>query len=269
MNTELNFNVLDGLIDSMTRGLPKLFFGLLFILFAWLLLKLILFVVKKSLKFAKIDVLTDKLNDISFLDADFKTKPEKIILIFVKWFFILVFIIVGAEVLELNLVSNEVGKLLGYLPMFFSALAIFVFGLYGATYLKKSIRTLLKAIDISGSKVISNIVFIVLFIFVSIISLNQAGINTDIITSNLLLIIGSVLAAFSLAFGLGSRDVIFRLLLGFYAKKTFHVGQRIIIDEKQGVISAIDNITMVVTFVDNKIVYPIKYITNSRVEIIA
>ena len=244
----------------MTRGLPKLFFGLLFILFAWLLLKLILFVVKKSLKFAKIDVLTDKLNDISFLDADFKIKPEKIILIF---------IIVGAEVLELNLVSNEVGKLLGYLPMFFSALAIFVFGLYGATYLKKSIRTLLKAIDISGSKVISNIVFIVLFIFVSIISLNQAGINTDIITSNLLLIIGSVLAAFSLAFGLGSRDVIFRLLLGFYAKKTFHVGQRIIIDEKQGVISAIDNITMVVTFVDNKIVYPIKYITNSRVEIIA
>ena len=244
----------------MTRGLPKLFFGLLFILFAWLLLKLILFVVKKSLKFAKIDVLTDKLNDISFLDADFKIKPEKIILIFV---------IVGAEVLELNLVSNEVGKLLGYLPMFFSALAIFVFGLYGATYLKKSIRTLLKAIDISGSKVISNIVFIVLFIFVSIISLNQAGINTDIITSNLLLIIGSVLAAFSLAFGLGSRDVIFRLLLGFYAKKTFHVGQRIIIDEKQGVISAIDNITMVVTFVDNKIVYPIKYITNSRVEIIA
>ncbi len=269
MKKKLNFDVLDGLLNSIINFLPKLFFGFLFILFAWLLLKLLLFIVKKSLKFAKIDVLTKKLNDVSFLNSDFKIMPEKIILVFVKWFFILVFIIVGAELLELDLISNEVGKLLGYLPRFFSALALFVFGLYGASFLKNSLKTLLKAIDVNGSKIISNITFIILSIFVSIISLNQAGVNTDIITSNLLLILGSFLAALTLAFGLGSRDVIFRLLLGFYAKKTFQVGQRIVIDEKQGVISAMDNITMVVTFTDSKVVYPIKYVTNSRVEIIA
>ncbi|MGY0392285.1 mechanosensitive ion channel family protein [Bizionia sp. KMM 8389] len=268
MNTKLNFDVLDDLLADIYGFLPKLFFGILFIFFSWLLLKLLLFLIKKSLKFAKIDALTKKLNDISFLSPNFKFKPEKIILIFVKWFFILVFIIIGAELLDLELISNQVGKLLGYLPKFFSALTIFIFGLYGATYLKKSLQSLLRAIDVGGSKIVSNILFIVLAVFISIISLNQAGINTDIITSNLLLIIGAVLAAFTIAFGLGSRDLIFRLLLGFYAKKTFQVGQCIKIDNKEGVISAIDNITMIVVFADNKVVYPIKHVTNSKVEII-
>ena len=40
------------------------------------------------------------------------------------------------------------------------------------------------------------------------------------------------------------------------------------IDEKEGVILAIDNISLLVKFEDTKVVYPIKYIANSRIEIV-
>lgn len=268
MKENLNFTLLDELIDNIYAFLPKLIFGILFIIVCWIVLKSILFLVKRILRFSKIDAITQKLNEVPFLDSEIKIRPDKIILIFLKWFLILIFIIIGSELLNLSLLSNEIGKLINYLPKFFSALVILIVGLYGAGYIKKSIRTLLKAIDVSGGKAISNIVFILVFIMVSIMALDQAGINTDIITNNLILILGAVMISVAISFGLGSRDVVFRLLLGFYSKRNFNIGQRIIIDDKEGVILAIDNISLLVKFEESKVVYPIKYIANNRIEIV-
>lgn len=268
MKKNLNFTLLDNLIDNVYSFLPKVIFGILFIIVCWVVLKLILFVVKKTLKFSKIDAITQKINEIPLLDSSINIKPDKIILIFLKWFLILIFIIIGSELLNLSLLSNEIGKLINYLPRFFSALVILIFGLYGASYLKKSIHTLLKAIDVSGSKAISNIVFILLFIIISIMSLDQAGVNTDIITSNLILILGAVMASLAISFGLGARDIVFRLLLGFYTKRNFKVGQKIVIDHKEGIIRAMDNISILVKFEDCSVMYPIKYMANNKVEIV-
>ncbi|MHA7944371.1 mechanosensitive ion channel family protein [Formosa sp. 3Alg 14/1] len=268
MNTEINFNLLDKLLENIYTFLPKVVFGILFIIMSWLLLKLVLFVVKKSLKFARIETLTKKINELPLLDSAIQIKPEKIILVFVKLFLILVFIIIGAEILNLSLVSHEIGKLINYLPKFFSALVILIFGLFGANYLKKTVQTFLKAVDINGSKGISSIVFIIVFLMVAIMALNQAGFNTDVITSNLLLILGTIMVSFAIAFGLGAKDVIYRLLLGFYSKRNYHVGQRIVLDDKEGVVFSMDNISITIKFQDKKVVYPVKYIANNKIEII-
>ena len=53
------------------------------------------------------------------------------------------------------------------------------------------------------------------------------GINTDIITNNLTIILGAFLASIALAFGLGSKDVIGDLMRSFYTRKNFEVGQKI------------------------------------------
>ncbi|MGV0940259.1 hypothetical protein [Empedobacter sp. ULE_I140] len=106
-------------------------------------------------------------------------------------------------------------------------------------------------------------------IFTIITSLNQAGVNTDLITNNLFLILGSVFLTLAIAFGLGSKDVIYRLLLSFYTNRNFEIGQRIIIeDDVQGVIIAINNICMTIQTADEKVVYTIKIITNKKIRII-
>jgi len=116
---------------------------------------------------------------------------------------------------------------------------------------------------------VSNIIFYIILIFTIITSLNQAGVNTDLITNNLFLILGSVFLTLAIAFGLGSKDVIYRLLLSFYTNRNFEIGQRIIIeDDVQGVIIAINNICMTIQTADEKVVYPIKIITNKKIRII-
>ena len=70
MKENLNFTLLDNLIDNIYVFLPKLIFGILFIIVCWIVLKLVLFIVKKTLKFSKIDALTQKLNEAPFLDSE-------------------------------------------------------------------------------------------------------------------------------------------------------------------------------------------------------
>ena len=73
----------------------------------------------------------------------------------------------------------------------------------------------------------------------------------------------------AIAFGLGSKDIIYRLLLSFYTNRNFEIGQKVIIeDETKGVIIAINNICMTIQTENEKIVYPIKVITNKKIRII-
>ena len=260
-------------LEKFIHFIPKLLLACLFIGICILLLKFILFIIRKSLRYIKLDRLMAKLNDENNSSSIFNSKiinPEKIILGFVKWFLILIFIIIGADILNLDVVSNEIGKIVQYLPKAFLAAVIFFIGTYGAVFLKKTVQKTLKAFDLNGSKVISLLVFYVIFILVVVMTLNQVGIDTKIITNYLTLILGAFLATFMIALGIGSRDIVKWLLLGFYSKKNFKLGLRVRIDDLEGVITGIDNIVMVVTKDDEtKVVLPIKEVSEKKVEILS
>ncbi|MCX2678415.1 mechanosensitive ion channel [Galbibacter sp. EGI 63066] len=261
---------MNNLYEDFIEIIPKVLGVIAFIIISYLLLKLILFLVRKSLKLTKLDSLLSKLNDKNpIFSTSSKLQPTKIILMFVKWFLILIFIVVGADILGLTMVSNEVSKIIQYLPKLFTAVLIFFIGTYGAVLLRKTIQSALKSIDVNGAKAISLIVFYFVFVMVAIMTLNQAGIDTEIITKNLFFIICAFLAALTIALGLGSRDVVLRLLLGFYSRKNFPIGKRIKFDDVEGAVIAIDNISLVLEKNDGKkIVIPIKKIANKQVEII-
>ena len=156
---------------------------------------------------------------------------------------------------------------IGYLPILISALLIFVVGVYLASLIKKAVQDTLKSLEVNGSNLVGNIVFYAIVVVVSITALNQAGIDTEIITSNLTLILGSVLISFTIAFGLGARDVITRLLFGFYSRKNFEVGQHIKTKKIEGTIQQIDNICITIKTEESIVVLPIKYFVDQKIEI--
>ena len=136
----------------------------------------------------------------------------------------------------LTTVSDGLKSFFAYLPKLITALSIFVGGAYLGTMVKKAIQTMFKSLEINGGNLVGNIAFYLIVIFISITALNQAGVDTEIITSNITLILGSVLVSFTIAFGLGARDVITRLLFGFYSRKNLENGQHIKTKKNEGVI---------------------------------
>lgn len=270
MELGFNFSLLENLYREMVLVFPKIIGGFIFIVVSYLVLKLILFLVKQILKLSKIENLKNAIENSDVLkNSSISIDPTKIILQFIKCFVILLIIVIGADIFGLTVVSNQIGRIINYLPQFFSSLLIFAGGLYLGTYLKNIISGIVKSIDLNGANIIGNIVFYIIAIFTMITALNQAGINTDLITNNLSVILGSIFLTLAIAFGLGSKDIIYRLLLSFYTNRNFEVGQKILIDgEVEGVIISINNICLVLQTAEERIVYPIRTITDKKITII-
>jgi len=268
-NSDIDFSFLQKLWDNFIDFLPQLLKGLLFLIIGLVLIKLLLFFIKKALRYTKIDSLPEKLHIDEILgESSLKIQPTKIIISAIKWILILLFIIIGAELLGLRMVSEQLSKLIGYLPRLISALIIFAVGIYVANLVKKTLSSMFKSLELTGGNLIGMIAFYLLAIIVTVTALNQAGVNTDLITSNLSIILGAILASFTIAFGLGSRDVIKRLLFGYYTRKNLQEGDRVLINELEGVVGTVDNICVVLITEKGKVIIPIKEIVDNQIKIL-
>ncbi|PWL37480.1 hypothetical protein DKG77_16010 [Flagellimonas aquimarina] len=264
----LTFDSLAAMGRDVALALPKIIGALIILLIGWLVTKIVLFVLGKVLKLAKMDTLSDKINEMDlFGKGDFKIDIIKVILGFVKWLLLLVFLIVAADILSWEIISTEIGNLLRYLPRLFSALALMMIGLYIGNFIKTTVKKLFDSLEFGGSNLVSNMLFYIIVIFISITALNQAGIDTTIITNNITLILGSFLLAFAIGLGLGSRDIITDLLRSFYTRRTYAVGDKVVIGKNEGTIEAIENNTLTLVTKTGKFVIPIKDVVSKKVEI--
>ena len=264
----VNLTFAQDLWSQFLNVIPKILMGIGFIIIAWIFLKVVNVVLKKLLKISKIDSLTTKLNEAElFGKSDYTVVPSKIILKFVKYLLILIFVVIASDMWGLQMVSEGIGSFIAYLPVLISALLIFVIGVYVGSVIKNAIQNTFKSMELTGGNLVGNIVFYLIVVFIAITALNQAGVDTEIITSNITLILGSVLVSFTIAFGLGARDVITRLLFGFYSRKNFEIGQHIKTKKIEGTIQQIDNICITIKTEESIVVLPIKYFVDQKIEI--
>ncbi|REE25742.1 putative transporter (transmembrane protein) [Winogradskyella pacifica] len=252
---------------EITKIFPNIVGALIVLIIGWIVTKLIIKLIKKVLKLAKANKLDDKLNEIEIIEGkklNFDT--VKIVSGSVKWMMYIILLITASDIMGLDIISNQISALLSYIPQLFAALIIFIIGLIFANFVKNSLKKLFESMDLSGGKMISQVVFFLLLTFISITALNQAGINTEIITNNINMIIAGFLLAFSIAFGLGAREVVAKLLNTFYARKTFEVGQKIIFNDKVYEIEAVKSIAVILKNSEGKLIVPIKDIVENQVQ---
>lgn len=259
----------EDILKEIVNSLPKVAGFIGFVILSWLFIKIFLFVVKKILTKTKLDELSKKLSETKiFGDTTINIVLTNVILEVLRWFLILVFLMAGSGIFGLDTISNGIKAFFSYLPKLLTAIAIFAGGVYLGTVIKNSIQKMFKSLELSGGNLVGNIAFYMIVIFLSITALDQAGVDTSIIKSNLVIILGSVLAAMTIAFGLGSKNVIQRLLFGYYSRRNIAIGQKIIIDEIEGTVISIDNICVILLTNDGtKIVLPIEKVVNSIVKI--
>ena len=245
-----------------------LFLALLVLLVGWFLTKLLTSWLQKLLNFSKIDSLFSSLNWSKYFERfHFDIKVSEIITTLFKWFLLFLFFIAAIDILKWDVLSIEMGNLLNYLPKLFSGIALFFIGMYFAYYFRKTLNNLFLTLDLAGGRLLSSFVYYVFAIMITITSLNQAEIKTEIITNNLTIFLSAFLLTFAIAFGLGSKEIIQKLLYTFYTKKNFEIGNRVRLNNIEGVITSIDNITIIIQTKTERIVFPIEKFMNSSVTI--
>lgn len=261
--------LMSSVVDSFLKGAIGLLLVMGYLAICWGVLKITTYVVKKIFKIIRLDKFENLIQDNELINKlNFNISISKILIVFIRVFLIFLMIVIGAELFGLTIVSREIGNLMLYIPKVFVALLMFSGGVYFALWVKKTVMSVLKAIDFSGAKIIGNVIFYFIFVFIAITSLNQLGINTDIITNNISIIVGALLLTVALSLGLGSKDIVARLLYSFYTRKNLELGQFVKIGDVQGYIIAIDNIYLCLLVDGKKHFIPIEKVTQSHIEII-
>ncbi len=159
---------------------------------------------------------------------------------------ILLFVTSATKVIGFSTAAEILESILGYVPRLFIAVTIVIIAVVVAKLIKQFI---IAWIDVSGfdySESIGNIFEAIFIIFAVIMAMDQLGINTSIITSNISIILAGIVFAISLSFGLGATTVVKNIISSYYIRQQYNIGDKVEIGKVKGEIVNVTNIAVIV-----------------------
>ena len=257
------------LIAQFSAFFPK-FIGALTILFVgWLVSRTVGKILSKVLANVGVDRLAEMLDDIDLVQRTgvLKEKLSGIIAKIVYYMMMLTFIIAATETLGVAAITQLFTDLMNYLPSLLTASVVFMLGLFLADMVQGAVITLCQSLGIASAKMIGSIVFYFMFVTIAVSALAQAKINTEFISSSLVVLIGAGALAFAFGYGLASKDLVSNYLASYYNKNKVRVGDEVRIIGERGKVVLIDSTSMILQTPERAIIVPLSKLTTEKVEV--
>lgn len=257
---------LSEILGKMLLFLPNLVSALVMLIVGFLLAKIVSKLISKALSKTKIDKLSASIRKIEFVDKlniDFKI--SSIIGKFFYYFIVLIFLVVSTDILNMPMLSNLIVSIINFVPNLLIAFILLVGGLLVANWLKELVFNIAKSLAMPSASIISNLVFYFVLINVFISVMLQINVNVEFLSTNLSLVIGGIVFAFALAYGLASRPILANIISSFYLKNKYQVGDYVIIGNYEGEIIEKDNFNIILQKDNKKIVIPLSKLNDNEV----
>ena len=259
-------NIAQSFATQLADIMPKLALAIVILLVGWLIARTAAAIIRRVLTALNIAWVDQKLKTIELFQS-LNIKSGAVISNFLYWIIMLLAITTALEILGLDTIKEGINSFIAYLPKLISAILFFMIGSFIANIIKNVTSAAFDSMGIGAGKIISGFIFYFLVMLCSITALNQAGIDTVIITQNITIGVAAIFFAFALAYGFASRDIMANLLASFYTKDKFNIGQNIRIGDVQGTIVAMDSTSVTLNSGDKQIVLPLHKLISSTVEV--
>lgn len=153
---------------------------------------------------------------------------------FVFWAVLLVFVAAAVETLGLPVVTELLGKTAAYMPKLLAASLIVLGGMICARIVRSGVLRAAEGGGISQANAIAVVAEFIVVILAAVVALEQLGVNGRVLELTVAVIVGSVLAAAALAFGLGARSSVENLIAAHYVARLIQVGDLVEIGDQRG-----------------------------------
>ena len=194
--------------------------ALVIIVIGWLLSKGIRSIVSRILKALKVDRLSEKAGIAKFLaKGGVSGNLSDLIAVIVYWLFMLVVVMVTANVLGLKSVAALMDKIVLYIPNLLAALIVLFAGALLAVFLKKLVQTAARNAGMAHARSMGFIAHSVIMLFAVIIALEQLKIGVSVLSQFITILFGSIGLALALSFGLGCRGIAEEAVRSFLEKQ--------------------------------------------------
>jgi len=228
------------MIESIISAAPTVISGIVLLVLALLVAKVIERVCRMIFKRLRIDALPEKLGLESSLKRIGITRPLSQLLPRI-FYFLLLFLFARAmsDALGLTAVSDALGAFLGYVPSMFAAVLIVLLGSVLGQFAGGAIARSAEGSGLDFGPALGNVVSGLIFFVSVIMALGQLKIDTDIIRIVTVCCLSAGALAFGLSFGLGTRETTQNIIAGFYARKIFRAGEPMEVRGEKGTLKAI------------------------------
>ncbi len=263
-------SLLQSFTENSLSSLTGILRAMLLLLVGWFVARSARFLVIKLLNLVKFNRFAERVKATEMLSkANLTLSPTNLVANFAYWIVLLLFVVTASDSLGWVTVSEQIGRLIAFIPTLLSGITLFIIGAYIAGFLRDVINATTASIGLTAGRLMGSVVYYFLMSIITLTALKQIGIDTSIITSNIVLIMGAVLLSASISYGLASKNILENILSALFSRRTFTVGQTIRIDNITGTIVKIDTIYIVIQTSTERVVIPTKEFTEKKVYIIS
>ncbi|HVJ59266.1 MAG TPA: hypothetical protein VM528_01770 [Burkholderiaceae bacterium] len=187
--------------------LPRLGVALGILVGGWLIAKTVRFAVSRGLRAINFQVLTERAGVDRFLrDGGIAADGIAIFAGLAYWLTLLLALLVAFNSLGLNYATELVRQVVLFVPKVFVALLVIAFGAYFARFVRDSVNAYLRNAGVSDADLLGHIAQYAIVGFVLLIAIDQLDFGGGLVQTTFLIVLGGIVFALALAFGLGGRE---------------------------------------------------------------
>lgn len=174
----------------------------------------------------------------------------------VFWIVILLFVAMAARVARLELFTIWLDRIVAWLPTLLAGGLIVLAGWFVSTLVRDLVSATLDGAGSAQSELIGRVVQSAIFLAAMVIGLDQIGIDITFLTTLFAIIVGGLLLAVALAFGLGARDLVANLIGAQQVTRLLEPGQVARIDEIEGQVLEVTPTCVVLSTEEGRMAVP-------------
>jgi len=184
----------------------------------WLASKLVKSLVTKSLRFIKLDELSDRIElDNMLAKGGIKYSLSELLGVICYWLVLLITVVVALNSVNL-MTAVLLDKVVALVPKTIIAVFIFILGMFVATVMKNIVMTASSNAGLTYSAFLAKATQFIVMMFALLMVLEELNIGVRISEITLSIVLGSIGLAFALAFGLGCKDIAGKMISNFIEK---------------------------------------------------
>ncbi len=175
------------------------------------------------------------------------------------WIILLLFLTLATDMAGLEGVAEWLREVLRYLPTLLFGVMIIVAGHLIGLLVRDLLLEALASAQVEQRELVARLAQTATFLTALIIGVHQVGVNISFVTLVIAVALGSVLLAFSLAFGLGARTLVANLIGTHYLRRQFQPGVRVRVGGIEGEILEISPTNVVIETDEGRACVPAKH----------
>ncbi|MCB9771330.1 MAG: hypothetical protein H6754_02100 [Candidatus Omnitrophica bacterium] len=220
-NLDWNTLVVDPLMNLVSQCIafiPDLIAALYILAFAWLIGKLLEFVVSSFLKAIRFDVIADKigLNDLINSQKGAAMSPSKWFGIITFWLTICIALVMALNRLRLNMASKWLDDMVTLLISIFAAVTILTLGIFLSEIVSRIVHTGAQKLGVQRGALYSGFIRYAVLFFTLMLTLMQFHIPGQFVLIAVGAIFATLCVTFVIAFGFGGSAWAAKVLDKFY-----------------------------------------------------